>query len=257
MVLDEFSLRGQVAIITGAGRGIGHGIAVAFAQAGADIVCCQAEATAARARESGRQALALACDVTDRHQVESMVARTVRELGHIDVLVNNAGGATYCPAAQHSDRRWDGVVRLNLTAAFICSRAVARHMVERGSGSIINISSGNSQLPAPGMVAYAAAKAGLNSMTRTLAWELGPQVRVNCILPGAIETEGSRPVLGPVMDRLVAHTPRRRLGRPRDIALAAVFLASPAADFITGRKLEVDGGLEFVPLDPSEVGRGR
>lgn len=262
MILDAFSLQGKVAIITGSGRGIGKGIALTFAEAGADVVCVDitlpgAEAVAAEARSSGRKALAVACDVTDSQQVESMVVRTIHEAGHIDVLVNNAGGATYCPAMEYSDKRWDGVVRLNLTAAFLCSRTVAKHMLEQKSGSIINISSGNSQLPAPGMVAYAAAKAGINSMTKTLAWELAPHVRVNCILPGAIETEGSGTVLLPVKDKLVAGTPRKRLGTPRDIALAAIFLASPASDFITGRKIEVDGGLEFVPLDPAQVRASR
>lgn len=262
MLLDEFSLHGKVAIITGAGRGIGRGIAAAFAEAGADIVCWdlameQAEAAAAAARSMGRRALAQVCDVTDSKQVESMVASSIREMGHIDILVNNAGGAAYCPALKYSDKRWEGVVRLNLAAAFFCTRAVAKHMMERRTGSIINISSGNSQVPAPGMVAYSAAKAGINAMTKTLAWELGPHVRVNCILPGAIETEGSMPALAPVVDRLLAGTPRRRLGKPRDIALAAIFLASSAADFITGEKLEVDGGMEFVHLDPSEVGGSR
>lgn len=262
MILDEFSLHGKVAIITGAGRGIGHGIAVAFAEAGADIVCCartadQVEATAAQARTFGRKALAMAGDVTDTQQVDRIVNRALEEFGRIDVLVNNAGGATFCPAMKTSERRWEAVIRLNLTAAFFFTKAVAAHMLERKSGSIINISSGDSRLPAPGMVAYAAAKAGINSMTKTMAWELGPHVRVNCILPGAIETEGSMPALAPVVDKLVAGTPRRRMGRPRDIALAAIFLASPAADFITGKKFEVDGGMEFVHLDPSEVGGSR
>lgn len=262
MILDAFSLQGKVAIITGSGRGIGKGIALAFAEAGADVVCADlalpnAEATAAEARSTGRKAFAMVCDVTDSQQVESMVARTIEELGHIDILVNNAGGASYCPAMKYSEKRWEAVVRLNLTAAFLCSQAVARQMLEQKSGSIINISSGNSQLPAPGMIAYAAAKAGINSMTRTLAWELAPHVRVNCILPGGIETEGSGPVLAPVKDKLLAGTPRKRMGTPRDIALAAIYLASPASDFVTGRKLEVDGGLEFVALDPDEVGTGR
>lgn len=262
MILDAFSLQGKVAIITGAGRGIGRGIAVGFAEAGADVVCSDltadhAQAAAAEARNLGRQALAVACDVTDTAQVEQLVARALQEFGRVDVLVNNAGGAAYCPAMKYSDKRWEGVLRLNLTAAFLCTRAVARHMMERKAGSIVNISSGNSRLPAPGMVAYSAAKAGLNSMTKTLAWELAPHVRVNSILPGSIETEGSLPALAPVIDRLVAGTPRRRMGRPRDIAMAAVFLASPAADFITGENLEVDGGMEFVALDPSEVGGSR
>lgn len=261
MILDAFSLQGKVAIITGSGRGIGKGIALAFAEAGADIVCAgrtlsAVEATAAEARGFGHKALAMDCDVTDNRQVESMVARTIQEFGHIDILVNNAGGSTFCPAMKTSERRWEAVVRLNLTTAFFCTKAVARHMLEQKSGSIINISSGDSQLPAPGMVAYAAAKAGINSMTKTMAWELAPHVRVNCILPGAIETEGSGPILAPVTGKLLAGTPRRRMGTPRDIAMAAIFLASPAADFITGKKLEVDGGMEFVDLDPAEVGKG-
>lgn len=261
MILEAFSLQGKVAIITGSGRGIGKGIALAFAEAGADIVCAgrtlsAVEAVAAEARGFGHKALAMACDVTDNQQVESTVARTIQELGHIDILVNNAGGSTFCPAMKTSERRWDAVVRLNLTAAFLCTKAVARHMLEQKSGSIINISSGDSQLPAPGMVAYAAAKAGINSMTKTMAWELAPHVRVNCILPGAIETEGSGPILAPVIGKLLAGTPRKRMGTPRDIAMAAIFLASPAADFITGKKFEVDGGMEFVDLDPAEVGKG-
>lgn len=259
MILDAFSLLDKVAIITGSARGIGKGIALAFAEAGADAVCVDlasagAEATAAEARNMGRKALAIACDVTDNQQVEGMINQTVGEFGRIDILVNNAGGSTYCPAMKQSEKRWEATVRLNLTASFMCSKAVARFMLQQGSGSIINISSGNSQLPAPGMIAYAAAKAGINSITKTLAWELGPNVRVNCILPGAIATEGSEAVLAPVKDKLLAGTPRKRMGTPRDIALAAIFLASPASDFITGRKLEVDGGLEFVHLDPAEVG---
>ena len=261
MILDAFSLQGKVAIITGSGRGIGKGIALAFAEAGADVVCADlvlpaAEATADEARRFGHKTVAIACDVTDSRQVESMVAQTIQEFGRIDILVNNAGGSTYCPAMKTSERRWDAVVRLNLTAAFLCTKAVARHMLEQKSGSIINISSGNSQVPAPGMVAYSAAKAGINSMTKTLAWELAPDVRVNCILPGAIETEGSGPALAPVIGKLLAGTPRKRMGTPRDIAMAAIFLASPAADFVTGKKLEVDGGMEFVDLDPAEVGKG-
>ena len=261
MILDAFSLQGKVAIVTGAARGIGHGIAVTFAEAGADVVCCDRsadgnEAVAEEVTRLGRKALAVPCDVTETAQVEHLVDRTVQEFGRIDILVNNAGGAAYCPAMKYSDKRWDAVVRLNLTAAFLCTRAAARHMIERQSGVIINISSGNSQVPAPGMSAYSAAKAGVNAMTRTLAWELAPFIRVNCILPGAIETEASMPVLGPAADRLKAGTPRGRMGTPRDIAMAALFLASPAADFITGRKIEVDGGLEFVYLDPSEVAGG-
>jgi 7-alpha-hydroxysteroid dehydrogenase len=262
MILDAFSLQNRVAIITGSARGIGKGIALAFAEAGADTVCADlslpgAEATVAEARGFGHNALAIGCDVTDSEQVKTMVDRAVREFGRIDILVNNAGGSTYCPAMKTSEKRWEAVVRLNLTAAFLCTKAVARYMLEQKSGSIINISSAHSRIPARGMVAYAAAKAGINSMTKTMAWELAPHVRVNCILPGAIETEGAGPVIAPVVDKVLAGTPLKRMGTPRDIAMATIFLASPAADFITGKKLQVDGGLEFVDLDPAEMGTGR
>jgi 7-alpha-hydroxysteroid dehydrogenase len=258
MILDRFALTGKLAIVTGAGRGIGKGIALAFAEAGADLVCAdqtesQVEATAAEVRALGRKALAIRCDVRDSGQVENMVNMARKEFGHIDILVNNAGSGLFRPMMQTSERAWEALLRENLTSTFICSKAVARVMLEQKAGSIVNISSRESQLPSVGMVAYGAAKAGVNSLTRTLAWELAPYVRVNCILPGAVWTEGSAPVLGPVKDKIVDGTPLKRMGIPEDIALAALYLASSASDWVTGKMFEIDGGIEFIPLVTKEM----
>ena len=258
MILDRFTLAGKMAIVTGAGRGIGKGIAIGFAEAGADLICVditsdQAEATAGEARKIGRRALALGCDVREGEQIESVVARAKKEFGRIDILVNNVGGSNFKPALNTSQRAWEAILHLNLTATFLCSKAVAPVMLEQKSGSIVNISTRDSIIPCPGMSAYGASKAGVNSLTLTLAWELAPYVRVNAILPGAVWTEGSGPVLDAVKDRIIAGTPMKRLGKPEDIALAALYLASSASDWVTGRLFEIDGGIEFVHLTAGEV----
>ncbi|MFC1999797.1 SDR family NAD(P)-dependent oxidoreductase [Chloroflexota bacterium] len=258
MILDRFKLDGKVAIVTGSGRGIGKGIALAFAEAGADVVCAartgsEIEAVAAEVRALGRNASAVPCDVRDEDQVEHMVNVVKGEFGRIDVLVNNAGAGFYTPVMQMSQRAFESVLRTNLTSAFLCSKAVAQVMLEQRAGSIINISTRDSIIPCPGMIAYGAAKAGVNSFTRTLAWELAPYVRVNCIMPGGVWTEGSTPVLEPVKDKIIAGTPTNRMGSPEDIALAAIYLASSASDWVTGRLFEIDGGIEFVHLDVEAI----
>ena len=251
MILDRFSLDGKVAIVTGSGRGIGRGIALAFAEAGAHVVCTartasEIEAVAVEVRALGRRALVIPCDVREADQVENMVASAKRELGHIDILVNNAGAGSYRPAIQTSERVWESTLRENLTTVFLCSKAVAATMLEQKAGSIVNISSRESQIPSLGMIAYGAAKAGVNSLTRTLAWELAPYVRVNAILPGVVWTESNAQMLGWMRDRIVDGTPLKRTGIPEDIALAAIYLASSASDWVTGRTFEVDGGIEFM-----------
>lgn len=253
MILDRFSLNGRVAIVTGSGQGIGKGIALAFAEAGADLVCVditleRAEITGSEIEHLGRQALAVACDAREADQVDMMVNKARTEFGHIDILVNNAGGTSFKPAMKTGLRSWETVIRENLTTTFLCSKAVAAVMLEQKAGSIVNISSRESQIPSPGMIAYGAAKAGVNSLTKTLAWELAPHVRVNAILPGAVWTEGSAPVLEPVRDRIIAGTPLKRIGTPEDIALAALYLASSASDWVTGKLFEIDGGIEFIPV---------
>jgi len=250
MILDRFSLKCKVAIVTGAGRGIGQGIALGFAEAGADLVCTartveQIETTAAKVRESGRRALAVACDVRDADQVDNMVKAAMQEFGHIDILVNNAGGGLFRTVMGASPRSFESDLRTTLVSVFICIKAVAPIMQRQRSGSIVNISSRESQMPSLGMGAYGAAKAGVNSITRTLAWELAPYVRVNSILPGSVLTPTNFDFLGSVKDLLVEATPVGRTGKPEDIALAAIYLASSASEWVTGRLLEVDGGMEF------------
>ena len=258
MILDRFSLAGKVAIVTGAGRGIGKGIAVGFAEAGADLACVdikasQAESTVAEVQRTGRRALAIGCDVREGEQVERMVSQVQQEFGRIDVLVNNVGGSLFKPTLKMSQLAWEAILRLNLTATFLCCKAVAPVMLEQKSGSIVNISTRDSIIPCPGMLAYGVAKAGVNSLTLTLAWELAPYVRVNAILPGAVWTEGSGPVLDVVKDEIVAWTPMKRLGQPEDIAMAALYLASSASDWVTGRLFEIDGGVQFVHLIAAEM----
>jgi len=250
MILDRFSLKGKVAIVTGAGRGIGQGIALGFAEAGADLVCTartveQIETTAAKVREAGRRALAVACDVRDTDQVNSMVNAAMQDFGHVDILVNNAGGGLFRTLMGASPRSFESDLRTNLVSVFLCIKAVAPIMQRQKSGSIVNISSRESQMPSLGMGAYGAAKAGVNSITRTLAWELAPYVRVNSILPGSVLTPTNIDFLGSVKDLLVEATPVGRTGKPEDIALAAIYLASSASEWVTGKLLEVDGGMEF------------
>jgi 7-alpha-hydroxysteroid dehydrogenase len=250
MILDRFSLKGKVAVVTGAGRGIGQGIALGFAEAGADVVCTartsdQIETTASQVRQSGRKALAVVCDVREADQVENMVKQVMQEFGHIDVLVNNAGGGIFRTVMGASPRSFESDLRTNLISAFVCIKAVAPVMQKQKAGSIINISSRESQMPSLGMGAYGAAKAGINSITKTLAWELAPHVRVNAILPGSILTPTNIGFLGGVKDLLIEATPMKRTGTPEDIALAAIYLASSASDWMTGKLLEVDGGMEY------------
>jgi len=260
MILDRFSLDGKVAIVTGSGRGIGRGIAMAFAEAGAHVVCTartasEIEAVAAEVRDLGRRALAIPCDVREADQVENMVAAAKQELGQVDILVNNAGGSYYRPLMEVSERGWQKTLLENLSSVFFCCKAVAPIMMEQKAGSIINISSRESLIPSVGMAAYGAAKAGVNSFTRTLAWELAPYVRVNAILPGVVWTESNAQMLGWMRDRIVDGTPLKRTGTPEDIALAAIYLASSASDWVTGRTFEIDGGIEFMHSSAQDMAK--
>jgi 7-alpha-hydroxysteroid dehydrogenase len=251
VILDRFRLDGKVALVTGAGRGIGAAIALGFAEAGADVVCAartekEIDETAARVRALGRRALAVRCDVMQRAELESLAARAVAELGAVDVLVNNAGGSPWKPFLQTSERLFEEAFRFNVTSAFLLSRLIVPGMLERGGGTIVNVSSSMGRITDRGFTAYGTAKAGLSHLTRLLANELAPKIRVNAICVGAIETSALAPFLaaGGMREKMEALTPVGRVGRPEDIAAAALWLASDAGSFVTGKVVEVDGGTE-------------
>ncbi len=253
MILDRFKLTDQVAIVTGAGKGIGRGIALAFAEAGAHVVCAartlaDIEATAELVRERGRRALAVVCDVTRSEPLAGLVAATLAEFSRIDLLVNNAGGTGPRPALDTSERFFEAALRFNVTSAFLLTRLVVPSMLETaGGGAVVNISSRASDMVQTGFVAYGAAKAALNQLTRNLAAELAPRVRVNAISVGGVDTASLEVVLTneALRREFERNTPMGRAGSVEDIAACALYLASPAAGWVTGKVFQIDGGTEF------------
>lgn len=252
--MEQFRLDGQVALVTGAGKGIGRGLAAGLAEAGADVVLTartqsDIDEVAEEVRSHGRRAVAVGGDITDGGFVESLADRAVEEMGKLDVWVSNAGGAddrTPRRIDQMPDRQWDYQLDLNLRAVFTGARAAARVLTD--GGSIINISSGAGEKHSPYNGPYGVAKAGVNNLTQTLAVELAPRrIRVNAVSPGPIPTEVFMEFFGATEDDLPRladewKVPLGRLGTPDDIATAVIFLASPAASWITGQILKVNGG---------------
>jgi NAD(P)-dependent dehydrogenase (short-subunit alcohol dehydrogenase family) len=239
---------GKIALVTGAARGIGRGIAEKLGAEGADlaIVDLRAEAladTAAVLTGAGRRVLPLGADVGDRQQADGVVAAAIAEFGQLDILVNCAGINRDAILHRMTDEQWDAVIRVDLSAVFYLTRAAAVHMRQRGAGRIINISSASWQGNV-GQANYAAAKAGVIGLTKTAARELAPKgVTANAICPGFIETEMTRAMPPDAWDRIAGRIPMGRVGTPADVGNVVAFLASDEAAYVTGEVINVGGGL--------------
>jgi 2-deoxy-D-gluconate 3-dehydrogenase len=251
MNADPFDLTGRTAFVTGASRGIGRVMAVALAAAGADLalVARSEEGLAETARavsEHGRKAFVIPADVTSQEAVEAAVAAGIERLGHIDIVVNNAGGTNFMvPFAEMRLTGWDKVMKLNAGSTVYVCHAVAGHLLERGTGSVINVASVGGLLAAPLISPYGAAKAAVISLTKSLAVEwAGNGVRVNALCPGWTATQLNRNLWGheTAGPATVATVPMRRWARAEEMAGPAVFLASDASSYMTGQTLVVDGG---------------
>ena len=250
-LMDKFRMDGQVAVITGAGKGIGAAIARAFAEVGASVVIgarteTDLQAVAAEVTALGSRALVVPTDVLDFAQLQHLADRAMAEFGRIDILVNNAGGSPPKPVSQTSSREFEMALRFNVTTAFEMSRICAPLMVDStGSGNILNISSIAGHKPAPCFAAYGTAKSALSFLTLELAQEFAPRVRVNAIAVGSTRTDALNTVLTDEIEQtMVELTPMARLGEVEDIALGALYLCSNAASYVTGDILCVNGGME-------------
>jgi 7-alpha-hydroxysteroid dehydrogenase len=255
---DEFRLDGHVAVVTGAGRGIGAEIAKTYARAGADLAlisrtAAQLEEVAGVVRTFGRSALVVPIDVSDVSRAAEIIERTVAAYGRIDVVVNNAGGAAPGAYLDATPEALDEAFHFNVSAPFELTKQATPYLLASGRASVINVTSRMDRQASRGMVIYGTVKAALAHLTRILALELAPRVRVNGIAPGIVETEALREVLGKELrDRVVSATPLRRLTTVADVANAARWLASPAASNVTGKIIEIDGGAD-TPTMPDDT----
>jgi dehydrogenase/reductase SDR family member 4 len=258
MAIVDFSLNDQVAIVTGGSKGIGRAIALAFAEHGADIaiVARGAEALEKTSKEieaTGRRCVAISADLTNEEEWPRIVDETVSAFGGVDILVNNAAtAAPYGPIARTNGADWDTVMRVNLKASFYLSTLCRTHMLKRGGGSIIHVTSNEAVRPSFGLGCYSVSKGALVTLTQVCGKEWArDQIRVNCIAPGLIRTELAEGLVRMVEKSGVYPNPMHRIGEPNEIAGLALYLASPAGKYATGQNFVVDGGeLVLAPTDP-------
>ena len=243
------AFEGQVAVVTGAARGIGQAIAKKLAQEGADVAICDLQAewlaeTAGIVQSFGRKALPLAVDVGDSEAVNACISEVVKVFGKVDIMVNNAGITKDTLLVRMSDDDWDAVLRVNLKGTFLFSRAVAKHMMKQRSGAIVNIASISGIIGTAGQANYAASKAGVIALTKSTANELaGRGVRANAIAPGFISSKMTDVLSEDVRKQYLSRIPLARFGTVEDIANAVVFLASEQSSYLTGQTLNVNGGM--------------
>jgi 2-deoxy-D-gluconate 3-dehydrogenase len=249
MILDQFNLNGKVAVVTGAGRGLGQGAALGFAEAGADLALVDVidtGETAARVRALGRRVCQVHANLMDRGSIPPLVDQVVKELGGIDILLNNAGIIRRAPMLEFTEKDWDDVIQLNESAVFFLSQAVARQMVAQArGGKIINIASMLSFQGGIRVPSYTASKSAVMGLTRLMANELAAhRIQVNAVAPGYMATDNTAPLRAdPVRNaEILSRLPAGRWGLPEDLMGAMVFLASAASDYVVGTTLAVDGG---------------
>jgi len=249
LILDAFKLDGQIALVTGASAGLGAAIAVALAEAGADVVAHgnsrAPDATCELIKRAGRRSLAVRGDLADKEIPRQLIAQTLDEFGRLDILINNAGTIRRAPAVDYSEEDWATVIEVNLSSVFRLSQLAGRHMIEHGSGKIVNIASLLSFQGGITVPAYAAAKGGVAQLTKALANEWAKhRINVNAIAPGYMRTDNTTALQKDETRnrQILERIPAGRWGEPRDVAGAAVFLSSSASDYLHGHILVIDGG---------------
>ena len=256
MILDRFRLTDRVAVVTGAGRGIGAASAVALAEAGADVVISarteeQLAEVATRIEAAGRRAVSVPADLDDLEATAALADRAAEAFGRLDIVVNNVGGTMPRSYLDTSPRFLEAAFHFNVSTAHALTRAAVPHMLEHDGGAVVSISSAMGRTAGRGFLAYGTAKAALAHFTRLAATDLAPRIRVNAIAVGSVATSALEIVLtdDTLRRAMEEATPLKRIGEPEDIAAAVVYLSSPAAAYVTGKVIEVDGGLDRPNLD--------